>query len=1295
MHELFEQQAAQRPGAVAVVCGAEEISYGELNAQANHLARYLRGRSVGAEARVGVCVRPGAKMLVGLLGVLKAGGAYMPFDPAHTPERLRRVAKDAGLTLMLTLEELRELSLVDDAQVVYLDGDRDAFAVLHADEVASGACDESTAYVMPAPGPTGRPECLAFTHRNAVNFFAEMDRRLGKDPSDVWLTLSDISLDSATIELLWMLSRGVKVIIGGSRTHPVGSASTVDEAAARGMDFSLFYFATDDGKNRTDDESAYHLLIEGARFADQNGFTAIWTPERHFHAFGGLYPNPAITSAAVATITRRIQIRAGSVVLPLHDPVRVAEDWSMVDNLSRGRVAVSFASGWHAHDFVFAPDAYGQRHELMYRHIESVRKLWRGEAIVRRDGGGNEYEARIRPRPFQPELPFWITAAYSPETFQSAGKLGANLLTHLLGQTVDELAEKIRLYRTAWRERGHGHGDGFVTLMLHTFVGQDHDAVRKTVREPFTNYLESSISLLRHSARSLGHDLDSEDLTAVDMQAVLEHAFNRYFESSALFGTPQTCLRMINRLKAVGVDEVACLIDFGVEAREVISNLRHLDTLRRLSNPDESEGKAHDSIAAQVARHQVTHLLCRPAAARTLLSEPGTNESSRVTMPKLVDEVEALPLTLAWQLRATQPRDLYDLGASVETDARPAAHPAREFGSSVQIGRPLVDADIRILDRQFRTAPPGVQGEVYLGGPGVARGYLSRPALTAERFVPDPDGGEAGARLYRTGNVAAYLPGGGMKFSSLPNCQVKVHGHGIEVGEIESALAGYEGLREAAFVAREDAGGERQLVAYLIPEVDSPPALLPKLSTAEAERLLDGRPHFKLPNGLVVAHPSGFRAGILYREIFENELYLRHGITVRDGDCVFDVGANIGMFTLFVNQKFKDLTVYAFEPIPPTFDFLRANAALYGLNVKLFNAGVSNAQGAALFTFYPQMPGLSGRYSEQEQDKQITKAIITDYLRKEGSAQERAILTDDELDRLMAEQFQSETYPCPLLTLSGVIAEHSVERIDLLKIDVEKSELDVLSGLRPEDWRKIRQIVIEVDTPQLLTQISALLERYGYDFETEELVSAGKTATGPGVHVFMVYARRRDDTPSEPETERLVSTGPPRQGRHGRAISVADVQRHLQDRLPQHMMPSSFVMLREFPLTPDGTVDWRSLPDPTSPASGAKYVEPGSPTEKKIAAVWREVLGIEQVRIDDSFFMVGGTSLLLVQVNSKLRAAFDRSIPIAEMFRHPSIRALAQYLDREQDQSPTFEHLQSRASKQAKAMSRHRRVPRK
>src|SRR5581483_11424079 len=156
-------------------------------------------------------------------------------------------------------------------------------------------------------------------------------------------------------------TRGFKVVIQGGEEKTISEIKEAGDEFGK-IDFSLFYFSGDEGQNPGD---KYRLLLEGARFADQHGFSAVWTPERHFHAFGGLYPNPSLTSAALAVLTKRIGIRAGSVVLPLHNPIRVAEEWSVVDNLSGGRVGLSFASGWHAADFALMPENFKTRREVM------------------------------------------------------------------------------------------------------------------------------------------------------------------------------------------------------------------------------------------------------------------------------------------------------------------------------------------------------------------------------------------------------------------------------------------------------------------------------------------------------------------------------------------------------------------------------------------------------------------------------------------------------------------------------------------------------------------------------------------------------------------------------------------------------------------------------------------------------------------------------------------------------------------------------------------------------------------
>jgi natural product biosynthesis luciferase-like monooxygenase protein len=332
----------------------------------------------------------------------------------------------------------------------------------------------------------------------------------------------------------------------------------------RSPQLSLFYFA-DAGSNAAD---KYRLLVEGAQFADANGFAAVWTPERHFHPFGGLYPNPSVTSAALAACTSRIGLRAGSVVLPLHDPLRVAEEWSVIDNLSGGRVGVSFASGWLARDFALAPAAFADRKELLAGAIETVRRLWRGETIARTDGRGETVEIGVFPRPLQEELPVWVTSAGGLETFELAGRLGAGVLTHLLGQTFDDVATKLAAYRRAWVPAVAGSRP-HATLMLHTLVGDDLDEVRELARDPMCAYLRSSVGLWAGRA-------GLEDLPAADVDALVAHAFSRYFEHSGLFGTVETASRVFDRAAAAGVDEVACLIDFGVDVEVALAGLERV-----------------------------------------------------------------------------------------------------------------------------------------------------------------------------------------------------------------------------------------------------------------------------------------------------------------------------------------------------------------------------------------------------------------------------------------------------------------------------------------------------------------------------------------------------------------------------------------------------------------------------------------------------------------------------------------------------------------------------------------------
>ncbi|HYG65749.1 MAG TPA: MupA/Atu3671 family FMN-dependent luciferase-like monooxygenase [Thermoanaerobaculia bacterium] len=354
-------------------------------------------------------------------------------------------------------------------------------------------------------------------------------------------------------------------------------AGGAGRAAAQEIRFSLLFFSAAGDR---DGEGKYQLLLESARFADRHGFEAIWTPERHFQKFGGLYPNPAVLSAALAMVTERLEIRAGSLVLPLQNPIRVVEDWALLDNLSGGRVAVSFASGWNPVDFALAPEAYEERRRLMFEGIETVRRMW-AEGRARVPGvGGKEVEVALRPRPLRPELPVWLTSSGTLETWLKAGEIGANVLCALQGEPAEDMAHRIRLYRQARREHGHDPGTGRVTVMLHTYLGDELAAVRETVRGPMTGYLRTFLAQGRSLEGGLS-GIDPRQLSDRDLTDLAGAVFERFFEERSLLGTPETCERLLSLLQSIGVDEIACLVDFGLDPEVVLDGLERLAALKR------------------------------------------------------------------------------------------------------------------------------------------------------------------------------------------------------------------------------------------------------------------------------------------------------------------------------------------------------------------------------------------------------------------------------------------------------------------------------------------------------------------------------------------------------------------------------------------------------------------------------------------------------------------------------------------------------------------------------------------
>ncbi|TDD20286.1 non-ribosomal peptide synthetase/type I polyketide synthase [Nonomuraea diastatica] len=342
-------------------------------------------------------------------------------------------------------------------------------------------------------------------------------------------------------------------------------------------DFSLYFFG-----DYPDQDSAakYSHILAAAEFADQNGLHTIWIPERHFHSFGGLFPSPSVLAAALAARTTRVRLHAGSVVLPLHNPISVAEEWSMVDNLSQGRAGLCVASGWHANDFALAPENFGDHRDLMYEQLGTVRRLWAGEPIPVTSGTGEAIEITLFPRPVQPRPPLFAAVVGNPASYRRAAENDLGIVTNLMAQSVGQLAANVALYRRTRRERGLDPDAGRVVVLMHTYLGDELDRVRDEAAGPFKAYLRSSLHLLGDLARSIGIDGDVSTVSEDDLTFLLDEAYRRYCADRALVGTVDTCRPIVDTVIAAGADEIACFVDFGLSGDQMSAGLELLPRLR-------------------------------------------------------------------------------------------------------------------------------------------------------------------------------------------------------------------------------------------------------------------------------------------------------------------------------------------------------------------------------------------------------------------------------------------------------------------------------------------------------------------------------------------------------------------------------------------------------------------------------------------------------------------------------------------------------------------------------------------
>jgi amino acid adenylation domain-containing protein/FkbM family methyltransferase len=590
----------------------------------------------------------------------------------------------------------------------------------------------------------------------------------------------------------------------------------------------------------------------------------------------------------------------------------------------------------------------------------------------------------------------------------------------------------------------------------------------------------------------------------------------------------------------------------------------------------------------------------------------------------------------------------------------------------VPIGKPIDNIGLYVQDKNMKPLPVGVSGELYIGGTGLGRGYLNRPELTAEKFVTTPAASHQpqppkSQILYRTGDLVRWLADGNLEFLGRLDYQVKIRGNRIELGEIENRLHDFPAAAEAVVTVREEEGGDRALTAYAVP-TDQHAHTVRRLLELERKGLHLNRSRYVWPNGMTLFYLNRGESDFMYREIFQENSYFRHGITLKPGACVFDLGANIGVFSMFVNWICGDAEIYAFEPIPPVFEVLCLNMLLYGAGVKVFNHGISSEEGEVDLTYYPHATILSGEFADREQEAEAVRAFISS--RAVGTEEEG--IGDSQVSELLKNRLESSHFKCRMKTLSRVMAENRIDRIDLLKIDVEKAELNVLRGINEADWSKISQIVIEVhDVDGRLEGIKDLLLAHRYRVTVDQDRELENTNL---YNLYAVLADRTDKKQGTLSDEvRQTQTGggdiwysPER--------LVEDLKSHLLHHLPEYMVPASFVLLEQMPLTANGKIDRKALPDPLK-AAGEKYVAPRDEVETRLAVLWSEVLGLDKELIgtESNFFELGGHSLKATILVSKVQKEFKVRMPLNRIFQDSTIVRMAEYMKNKGKESLVIE----------------------
>jgi amino acid adenylation domain-containing protein len=643
------------------------------------------------------------------------------------------------------------------------------------------------------------------------------------------------------------------------------------------------------------------------------------------------------------------------------------------------------------------------------------------------------------------------------------------------------------------------------------------------------------------------------------------------------------------------------------------------------------------------------------------------------------------------------------------------------------IGRPIDGTRAYVVDDRLEPVPIGTPGELLLGGASLGRGYLGRPDLTAERFVPDPFGT---GRLYRTGDLVRLLPDGQLDFLGRVDTQVKLRGFRIELGEIESVLLRHPAVREAVVALRGD-----RLAAYVVhrPEADigevsehvSQWQTLYDETYARSQAALSADPTFDIEgwNSSYTGQPIPAQE---MREWVESTVDRILALRPRR---VVEVGCGTGLLL--------------FRLAPRTESYLGSDfsrVALEGIRRRLDGLPQVSLRQAEADDWTGVAPG--------EADLVVLNSVVQyfpgiDYLVRvlEGAvravAPGGAVFVGDVRSRPLLEAMAAsvELFQSPP---SRAVEElrHRVKRrvadeeelvIDpafflalAKRLPVSRVDLRVKRGRWHNELTRFRyDVVMHVGAPspalprsaaEGAATLTAVEERLsaapetlvlsglpnarlaepgvldllgahvpGFSIDPEDLWHLGDrlgydvelTLDPAEPFCFGALLRKRGNAvpypqaalPEVPDLPWSAFANDPLAAKAARRLTT-ELRRFVQAELPDYMVPSAFVLLDELPVTSNGKVDRAALPEPEPPRT-EHGTPPRTPAETRMAALWKAVLGVEEVRLEDNFFDLGGHSLLATQLVSRVRAAFGIDLPLRRLFERPTLGEISAALEGE------------------------------